>query len=45
VWGCDVIEACRYGLAAAAASVSSPDGTRGITRQAVEKYFTQLARK
>jgi len=42
VWGFDVIEASRYGQAAAAASVSSPDGTRGITRQAVEQFFSEL---
>jgi len=45
VWGFDPIEAARYGQAAAAASVSSPDGTRGITRQAVEQFFIELERK
>lgn len=45
VWGFGVIEASRYGQAAAAASVSSPGGTRGITRQAVERFFTELERE
>ena len=39
VRGMDADAACRYGMAAAAASVSSPDGTRGVTRQAVEAMF------
>ena len=42
VWGFDLIEAARYGQAAAAASVSSPDGTRGITKRAVEQLFSEL---
>lgn len=33
--------AARYGLAAAAASVSSPNGTRGVTRGAVEAMFRE----
>jgi fructose-1-phosphate kinase PfkB-like protein len=45
VWGLDVVEAARYGQAAAATSVSSPGGTRGITRQAVERFFTYLRRE
>jgi fructose-1-phosphate kinase PfkB-like protein len=45
VWGFDVLKASRYGQAAAAASVSSPYGTRGITRQAVEKFFAELERE
>ena len=42
VWGFDLIEAVRYGQATAAASVSSSDGTRGITKQAVEQFFSKL---
>ena len=45
VWGFDALKASRYGQAAAAASVSSPDGTRGVTRRAVEKYFAELERE
>lgn len=42
VWGYDLLRASRYGQATAAASVSSPDGTRGITKQAVEERFAEL---
>jgi fructose-1-phosphate kinase PfkB-like protein len=42
VWGFDVIKAARYGQAAAAAAVSSPNGTRGISKQMVEHFFAQL---
>jgi fructose-1-phosphate kinase PfkB-like protein len=42
VWGFDVVRAARFGQAAGAATVSSAEGTRGITKQAVEKWFTQL---
>ncbi|HKS42423.1 MAG TPA: PfkB family carbohydrate kinase [Blastocatellia bacterium] len=42
VWGYDLLKAARYGQAAAAASVSSPDGTRGITNQTVERLFAEL---
>ena len=42
VWGYDLLKAARYGQAAAAASVSSHDGTRGITRQRVEQFFAEL---
>jgi fructose-1-phosphate kinase PfkB-like protein len=42
VWGLDLINAARYGQAAAAAAVSSPEGTRGLDRQVVEGFFTAL---
>jgi fructose-1-phosphate kinase PfkB-like protein len=42
VWGFDLLRASRYGQATAAASVASPNGTRGITRQAVERLFAEL---
>jgi fructose-1-phosphate kinase PfkB-like protein len=42
VRGYDLLRASRYGQAAAAASVSSPDGTRGITKQVVEQRFAEL---
>jgi len=42
VWGYDPVQAARFGMAAAAAAVSSPTGTRGITRQAVDSIFRQL---
>jgi fructose-1-phosphate kinase PfkB-like protein len=42
VWGYDLLKAARYGQAAAAASVGSPDGTRGITSQRVEQLFAEL---
>ena len=42
VRGYDLLKASRYGQAAAAASVSSPDGTRGISSQTVEQLFAEL---
>ncbi|HKP87340.1 MAG TPA: PfkB family carbohydrate kinase [Blastocatellia bacterium] len=42
VWGFDLVRASRYGQATAAASVTSPDGTRGISRQTVERLFAKL---
>lgn len=44
VWGYDPVRAARYGMAAAAAAVSSPTGTRGITREAVDRFFEELQR-
>ncbi|HXG68280.1 MAG TPA: PfkB family carbohydrate kinase [Blastocatellia bacterium] len=44
VWGFDAVRAARYGQAAAAATVSAPDGTRGVTRQVVERWFAELER-
>jgi fructose-1-phosphate kinase PfkB-like protein len=43
VWGYDPLRAARYGVAAAAAVVSSPQGTRSITKEAVEQFFRTLA--
>lgn len=40
--GVDAFGAARYGQAAAAVAVSAPDGTRGITAQAVEELFIRL---
>ena len=45
VRGFDFAQAVRYGQAAAAASVNSPDGTRGITAAMVERFFVELARQ
>src|SRR5262249_18376312 len=42
VWGYQPVKAARYSMAAAAAAVSSPAGTRGITREAVGRFFEQL---
>ena len=42
VRGSDFAEAVRYGQAAAAASVNSPDGTRGVTAAMVERYVVEL---
>jgi len=42
VWGFDAVRAARYGQAVAAASVSSPDGTRGVTKETVERLFSEL---
>ncbi|MGA9773902.1 MAG: PfkB family carbohydrate kinase [Blastocatellia bacterium] len=42
VRGYDLLKASRYGQATAAASVSSPEGTRGITRETVAKRFAEL---
>jgi sugar/nucleoside kinase (ribokinase family) len=44
VWGYDPVRAARYSMAAAAAAVGSPGGTRGITRAAVEQFFDELER-
>jgi len=44
VWGYDPVRAARYSMAAAAAAVSSPAGTRGITREAVGRFFEELER-
>jgi fructose-1-phosphate kinase PfkB-like protein len=43
VWGMDAARAARYGQAAAASSVTSPDGTRGVNSESVERFFNQLA--
>ena len=43
--GFDAIRAARFGQAVAAASVSVADGTRGITKEVVENYFTQLEKE
>jgi fructose-1-phosphate kinase PfkB-like protein len=42
VWGFDLVRAARYGMAAAAASVSSPEGARGVEKEAVERFFAEL---
>lgn len=42
VRGLDSVRAARYGQAAAASSVTSPDGTRGVNRESVERFFNQL---
>jgi fructose-1-phosphate kinase PfkB-like protein len=42
VWGFDPVRAARYGMAAAAASVSSPEGARGVARDTVERFFAEL---
>jgi fructose-1-phosphate kinase PfkB-like protein len=42
VWGFDVVRAARYGQAAAAAVVSAAEGTRGVSRRAVEEFFAGL---
>ncbi|MEN3331571.1 MAG: pfkB family carbohydrate kinase [Blastocatellia bacterium] len=42
VRGGDLAQAVRYGQAAAAASVNSPDGTRGVTAARVERYVVEL---
>jgi fructose-1-phosphate kinase PfkB-like protein len=42
VRGFDLVKACRYGQAAAAATVSSTEGTRGVTRQVTEQFFADL---
>ena len=44
VRGFDAVRAARYGQAVAAASVSSPDGTRGVTKETVERLFAELER-
>jgi len=45
VRGFDFAQAVRYGQAAAAASVNSPDGTRGVTAALIERFFVELARQ
>jgi fructose-1-phosphate kinase PfkB-like protein len=45
VRGYDLIRACRYGQAAAASSVSSVVGTRGVTRAGVERFFLEVERQ
>jgi fructose-1-phosphate kinase PfkB-like protein len=42
VWGFDTLRAARYGQAAAAATVSSIEGTRRLDKQVVEKFFAEL---
>ena len=42
VRGDDLQRACRYGQAAAAASVSSAEGTRGVTKTGVEQFFKRI---
>ncbi len=42
VWGFDTVRASRYGQAAAAATVSSTEGTRNLEKRAVEKFFAVL---
>jgi len=42
VWGFDDVRAARYSMAAAAASVSSPEGARGVKRTEVERFFATL---
>lgn len=41
-WGFDALRAARYGLAAAAAVVSNPEGTRDMSRQEVERLFAEM---
>ena len=42
VRGFDLAAAARYGQAAAAASVNSPDSTRGVDAATVERFFVEL---
>ena len=42
VRGFDLARAVRYGQAAAAASVNSSDGTRGVKAALVERFFVEL---
>ncbi|HYM01195.1 MAG TPA: PfkB family carbohydrate kinase [Blastocatellia bacterium] len=42
VRGYDPERAARFGMAVAAATVSSPNSTRGITREAVQHFFEML---
>jgi fructose-1-phosphate kinase PfkB-like protein len=44
VWGYDPVRAARYSMAAAAAAVSNPVGSRGITREAVDQFFAESER-
>jgi sugar/nucleoside kinase (ribokinase family) len=41
VWGYDPVRAARYSMSAAAAAVTCPVGTRGITRQDVARFFQE----
>jgi fructose-1-phosphate kinase PfkB-like protein len=43
VWEWDVVRSARYGLAAAAAAVSAPDGTGSITRGIADRFFEELS--
>jgi sugar/nucleoside kinase (ribokinase family) len=45
VWGYDSVRAARYSMAAAAAAVSNPVGSRGITRAAADQFFEELERR
>ncbi len=45
VWGFDLTRAARYGQAAAAATVSSLEGTRGVSGEAVEQFFAKIESK
>lgn len=42
VWGWESIEAAQYGLAAGAAAVSSPEGTRDVTKADVDRIFDDM---
>jgi fructose-1-phosphate kinase PfkB-like protein len=42
VWDYDPVRAAGYSMAAAAAAVSSPAGTRGITREAVARFLQEM---
>jgi len=42
VWGYDPVRAAKYSMAAAAAAVSNPVGSRGITRATVDQFFEEL---
>jgi fructose-1-phosphate kinase PfkB-like protein len=44
LWGYDALRAARYGQAAAAAAISSAEGTGAIDRSMVEKWFAELER-
>jgi fructose-1-phosphate kinase PfkB-like protein len=39
VWGFDIMRAAQYAMATSAAAVSSPEGTRGVAREDVERFF------
>jgi fructose-1-phosphate kinase PfkB-like protein len=41
-WGFDSLRAARYGLAAAAAAVSNPQGTRDVSKQEIERFFAEM---
>jgi sugar/nucleoside kinase (ribokinase family) len=42
LWGYHPVRAARYSMAAAAAAVTSPAGTRGITSETVARFFHEL---